>query len=99
MLVTVLPYCLNPNGAFTPNGDGIYDTWFVTDGTACLSNVEVHVYNRYGNKVFESSNYHNDWKGTYNGAPLPVGTYYYVIKYTLINNKVIILKGNVTILR
>ena len=99
VLVTVLPYCLKPNGAFTPNGDGIYDTWFVTDGTACLSNVEVHVFNRYGNKVFESSNYRNDWKGTYQGQSLPIGTYYYVIKYTLINKRVIVLKGNVTILR
>ena len=98
-LVTVLPYCIKPNGAFTPNGDGIYDTWFVTDGTSCLSNVDVHVYNRYGNKVFESANYHNDWKGTYKGESLPVGTYYYVIRYTLINNRVLVLKGNVTILR
>ena len=99
VLVTVLPYCVRPKGAFTPNGDGIYDTWFVTDGTACLTNVEAHVFNRYGNKVFESANYHNDWKGTYNGQSLPVGTYYYVLKYTLIDNRIIILKGNVTILR
>lgn len=99
VLITVLPYCVKPRGAFTPNGDGNYDTWYVTDGTACLLNIEAHVYNRYGNKVFESKHYTNDWKGTYNGKSLPVGTYYYVLRFTLINGKVVDQKGNVTILR
>jgi len=98
MTVTVLPYCVKPLNAFTPNGDGINDKWFITNGN-CLAKAGVQVFNRYGAKVFEDKDYRNNWDGTYNGKPLPDGTYYYVISYFLINNKVETIKGDVTILR
>ena len=98
VIINVVPYCVKPLNAFSPNGDGINDTWFITDGN-CLKLAEVMVYNRYGSKVFESKNYQNDWNGTYQGKPLPDGTYYYVINYTLLNNQLVPVKGDVTILR
>jgi gliding motility-associated-like protein len=85
--------------AFTPNGDGINDLWLLTNGTACLTNIKAQVFNRYGSKVYESNNYQNNWNGTYKGDPLPDGTYYYIINFTLINGKLVQLKGNLTILR
>lgn len=97
--IAVVPYCIKPMGAFTPNGDGINDLWLVTNGTGCLSSAKVQVYNRNGGKVFEAQDYKNNWNGTYNGKPLPDGTYYFVITYRLINGKDEFLKGNVTILR
>ncbi len=99
MVVTVVPYCIKPMEAFSPNGDGINDLWLVTNGTGCLDKAKAQVFNRYGAKVFESNDYKNNWNGTYSGKPLPDGTYYFVITYKLINGKEQYLKGNVTILR
>jgi len=96
--ISVLPYCIKPLNAFTPNGDGINDKWFITNGN-CLIKAGVQVFNRYGAKVFEDRDYKNNWDGTFNGKPLPDGTYYYIISYSLINNKVETRSGNVTILR
>jgi gliding motility-associated-like protein len=66
-----------PN-VFTPNGDGINDTWQVKnlpEYTACI----VDIYNRYGQLVYHSTGYAHDWDGKSNGKPLPAGTYYYII--------------------
>jgi len=96
--LTVVPYCIKPMNAFTPNGDGVNDRWLITNGN-CLTKAKVQVYNRYGSKVFEDVNYKNTWDGSYNGSALPDGTYYYVISFQLINNKVETRTGNLTILR
>jgi gliding motility-associated-like protein len=98
MTLTVVPYCIKPMEAFTPNGDGINDLWLITNGN-CLEKATAQVFNRYGSRVFESNDYKNTWDGTYKGKALPDGTYYYVISYKLINGKPVFLKGNVTILR
>ena len=97
-VITVTPICINPMQAFTPNGDGFNDKWVITNGN-CLIRATVQVYNRYGSKVFESNDYKNDWDGTYKGKPLPDATYYYEIRYELINNNIVERKGTVTILR
>ena len=68
---------LVPN-AFSPNGDGINDTWIITN-LSIYPGATVDVFNRYGQKVFHSENSNKAWDGTYNGKPLPVGTYYYII--------------------
>lgn len=98
VVITVVPYCVKPMEAFTPNGDGINDLWLITNGN-CLVSAKAQVFNRYGAKVFEANDYRNTWNGTYEGKPLPDGTYYYVISYKLVNGKLVYLKGNVTILR
>ena len=66
-----------PN-AFSPNGDGINDRW-VIDKLDTYPESVTEVYNRYGQLVFRSMGYSRPWDGTYNGKPLPVGTYYYII--------------------
>lgn len=76
--VKVLKYVKVPN-VFSPNGDGIHDTWIITslsDYPGC----EVEVFNRYGQLVYRSVGYGTPWDGTFNGSKLPVGTYYWVIK-------------------
>lgn len=83
-----------PN-AFTPNGDGINDTWKIP-GLANNPNYNLNVYNRYGNKVFESVGYTRDWDGTYGGKNLPSGTYYYFIQDKIAGDK---MSGSVTIIR
>lgn len=91
--------CRNVRNAFTPNGDGINDVWLVYDDFSCLTNVSVQVFNRYGSKVYESSNYRNTWTGNYGSKALPDGTYYAVVQFTLLSKRVITVKSDVTILR
>lgn len=75
-----------PEG-FSPNGDGINDT-FVIENSAGYT-IDLEVYNRWGNIVYKSKSYQNDWagkcnEGLYIGQDVPTGTYYYVVK---INNE------------
>ncbi len=63
---------------FSPNGDGINDVWNIPSLEA-FSNCTVQVFNRYGKLVFASTGYRRPWDGSYNGAILPVGVYYYTI--------------------
>jgi gliding motility-associated-like protein len=85
---------LVPN-AFSPNDDGINDTWIITNLSA-YPGASVDVFNRYGQPVFHSENYNKPWDGTFNGSPLPMGTYYYIIDPK--NNKKKIA-GSVTIFK
>lgn len=83
-----------PN-AFSPNGDGFNDTWRIKYLESYPGAV-IDVYNRYGQIVFHSIGYDQDWDGNYNGKPMPVGTYYYIINP---KNGRQILTGSVTIIR
>ena len=70
--------------AFTPNGDNINDFWEINDIDLIYPNNTVQVFNRWGNKIYESkkgSYEQSPWNGEINGNPLPVGTYYYIIYY------------------
>lgn len=67
-----------PN-TFTPNGDGTNDYWIIR-GLELYPAVEVFVFNRWGQQLFYSKGYGHPWDGHYNGRPLPMGTYYYLIK-------------------
>lgn len=78
VLVTVVPDIIIPTG-FTPNGDGYNDTWII-DFIELFPNVEVEIYNRWGEMLFQSNGYRTPWDGRYSGGPVPVGTYYYVVK-------------------
>ncbi|MBP6231373.1 MAG: gliding motility-associated C-terminal domain-containing protein, partial [Paludibacteraceae bacterium] len=63
------------------NGDAINDT-FVIQHSSNLT-INLIVFNRWGNKVFEQANYANDWDGTgINNQPLPEGTYYRIVEAT-----------------
>ena len=77
MLVTVLKKPGIPN-TFSPNGDGIHDSWEIKY-LESYPGATVEIYNRYGQLVFRSQGYTNAWDGTYNGKPVPVGTYYYIV--------------------
>ena len=70
---------------FSPDNDGENDT-FVIEGADLVNNV-LEIYNRWGNEVYKTNNYKNDWKGVANVTnvlqrteKLPPATYYYVYK-------------------
>jgi gliding motility-associated-like protein len=82
---------------FSPNGDGNNETW-VLEGLENYPNNRVEVFNRWGQPVFASDNYQNNWNGTTNdGNALPAGTYYYIL--TLIGDETISLSGHITFIR
>lgn len=66
-----------PN-VFSPNGDGINDTWNILQLNT-YPEADLSVFNRYGQKVYESAGYAKQWDGKLKGKPLPLGTYYYII--------------------
>ena len=66
-----------PN-TFTPNGDGINDTWIINN-MEFFPNATVNIFNRWGQHLFSAIGYPIPWDGTHNGKALPSGTYYYVI--------------------
>jgi len=83
-----------PN-TFTPNGDGINDTWKISYLDS-YPNSWVQVFTRTGQLVFESHGFYQPWDGTLKGKPLPVDTYYYIIEP---NNGREPFKGYVTIVK
>ncbi|MDQ6814656.1 MAG: gliding motility-associated C-terminal domain-containing protein, partial [Bacteroidota bacterium] len=83
-----------PN-AFSPNGDGVNDTWNIAS-LASYPTCVVEVFNRYGATVFRSHGYSKPWDGTFNGSILPAGVYYYLIN---VGNGKQPYTGNVTILK
>jgi len=70
---------LIPN-AISPNGDGRNDVWKLDFIERYFPNASIVVFNRWGQELFRSIGYNDPWNGTYNGAPVPDGTYYYVIE-------------------
>lgn len=95
VIVKVYEKILIPN-AFSPNGDGINDTWFI-DPLYLFEEASVEVYNRYGQVVYRSRGYNTSWDGTNNKRPLPAGTYYYLIDLKI--NKEPKLMGSITIFK
>lgn len=66
--------------ALTPNDDGFNDTWTI-GGLEFFPQSNVKVFNRWGQVLFESEGYDSPWDGKFNGRPLPVADYYFIINY------------------
>jgi len=84
---------------FSPNSDGVNDTWVIKHAIEYGDRIHVRVFNRWGEPVFASTRYGgtNEWDGTRNGKPLPVAAYYYIVEVD--DNKSKPYTGTVTILR
>lgn len=70
---------LNVSKVLSPNNDGVNDFWTI-EKIEDFPNAEIVVYNRWGQEVFATKNYQNNWNGTGVNGALPEATYYYVIK-------------------
>ena len=86
-----------PN-AFTPNGDGLNDLLHIST----FVNVDLNsfcIFNRWGQKIYETDDILAGWDGKYNNADQEIGAYMYIFVGTDEENNEIINKGTITLLR
>ena len=72
---------LQISNILTPNNDGKNDTWKVNYPSQIMG-CQVKIFNRWGEVVYESTDYNNEWGGTKNSEELPDGVYFYSITCT-----------------
>ncbi|MBI3718776.1 MAG: gliding motility-associated C-terminal domain-containing protein [Sphingobacteriales bacterium] len=98
--LTVVKSCyIDVPTAFTPNGDGLNDYLYPLNAYKA-DNLEFKVFNRYGQKVFETTNWLIKWDGAINGTPQPTGTYAWYLKYkNRDTGKEFLLKGTTVLIR
>jgi gliding motility-associated-like protein len=90
------PEIFVPTG-FTPNGDGLNDVLYVRG--AMIEELYFTIYNRWGEKVFETNDRSIGWDGTYLGMEADPGVFAYFLKVRCIEGQELFLKGNVTLIR
>ena len=80
------PMVIVPDG-FSPNGDGINDTFTIKNLKALYPNFTLEIYNRYGNVLYKGNRNIPDWDGSSNtgmrmgSSELPVGVYFYILNF------------------
>ena len=93
---------LNIPKFFTPNGDGINDTWNIKwNNVSNYRIIEVNIYNRYGKILKKLTSFDNGWDGTYNGKLMPPNDYWVAIKLVPMNEtkRIIIETSNFSLIR
>ncbi len=84
-----------PN-AFSPNNDGHNDMLYVMGN--CVTNLEFSIFDRWGEKVFETTNQAFGWDGTYGGKPLDAAVFVYYLTAT-VNGIQVKQHGNITLVK
>ena len=83
------------SNVFSPNNDGINDTWEIKN-LEYYPSARMQIFARNGQLVFESKGYTSPWDGRMGGKPLPMDTYYYILEPGIVLQPI---KGYVTIIR
>lgn len=84
--------------AFSPNSDGNNDWYFVIAG-ADVATVDIKIFNRWGEIMYESQDAADGWDGTFNGALLNTGVYTIMVDVTYDDGASERLSGNITLVR
>ncbi len=84
--------------AFTPNGDGLNDSYGISNGFLIDELIYFEIYDRWGAKVFETVDIDTKWNGTYKSTVMNPATFVYKVKYTC-NNEERLAVGNFSIIR
>ena len=82
---------------FSPNGDGSNDVLFVRGNK--IDDITFTIYNRWGERVFESQTLYDGWDGRYFNEPLNDGVFVYKVTGTYTDGTPFDIKGNVTLVR
>lgn len=98
--ITIPPNCyIAVPKAFSPNNDGLNDYLYPTNAYKAKE-LTFRIFNRNGQKIFESHNWMVKWDGTFNGSPQDPGTYVWTLSYTDIETgKKFESKGSTVLLR
>jgi len=91
-------------GAFTPNGDGHNDVFYVLGGEPGDKIKDLSIFNRWGQRIFDvrdvvPGDVSFGWNGNYNGVKQPTGTYIYIVTMALGDGTAKVYKGSVVIIR
>jgi len=86
-----------PN-AFTPNGDGVNDR-FRVENIGYQGIEAFHIFNRWGERIYQTLDGANGWDGTQHGRQADMGTYYYYIRLGMRNGSSAVFKGEVMLMR
>lgn len=98
VVITVSEAALEFPNAFTPNGDGVNDVFL--PAFRSLKSYELTIYNRWGRRVFSSSDPAEGWDGREKGRDAAAGTYYFVATASGYERGVTFhRKGSVTLIR
>ena len=106
--VTVEPVDCSPSAtgelflpnAFSPNTDGENDVLKIYFGNMyCIESLELHIYNRWGEKVFETTDPNFKWDGSYKNKMEGTEVFVYYMKAELISGDKIVKKGNISLVR
>lgn len=84
--------------AFTPNGDGLNDTYGISNPFVAGEILAFQIFDRWGNIIFETVNPLEKWDGSYRGQPVNPGVFLYRIKFRC-QGKEDLLSGSVTVIR
>ncbi|MCC6584646.1 MAG: gliding motility-associated C-terminal domain-containing protein [Chitinophagales bacterium] len=84
--------------AFSPNRDGINDCFGIISPPK-LSAYKLTIFDRWGEKVFESTDEKNCWDGTYKGSQVQTDSYIYLVSFKCYNGKLLSKKGAVTVVK
>jgi gliding motility-associated-like protein len=87
-----------PNG-FTPNGDGINDVWEAFGNKKVWIFCEAEVWDRWGEKIFQSTDINFQWDGKYKGTLVEPGEYVYTLKVVFLDDYTVSNKGGLTVIR
>jgi gliding motility-associated-like protein len=90
------PIVYTPN-AFTANGDGLNDTYQWVP--VFVKEFKIQIYDRYGERIFETNNKNEAWDGKYKNAPCQEAVYFYILRYTGWDGSDESQSGNFTLLR
>ncbi|MFN3916104.1 MAG: gliding motility-associated C-terminal domain-containing protein [Flavobacteriales bacterium] len=82
---------------FSPNDDGLNDELCLLGG--CIEKMELSIYNRWGELVFQTDSQDNCWDGTYKGQRMNTAAFVYVLYVKLLNGEEIQQKGNINLVR
>ena len=91
-------YSLDVPTAFSPNNDGINDIIYAK-GWGLKELLSFKIYNRFGELVFESTDFEHGWNGMYKGKEQNVETYIYTVEALTFGDKVLTKTGNISLLR
>jgi gliding motility-associated-like protein len=102
--IVVLDVFCNEDGitiptAFSPNEDGVNDTYFIVDKDGVVTDFKLEIFNRLGQKVFAATDKSSKWDGTYLGKKLNPQVFDFYLELKCVDDKTLFKKGNITLIR